>query len=290
MDYSVKQPRATDTKIIIDHGTFYTKYGYAGYNKPHNKIRSKIYKHKLTQQLYMHADIIKNNIPLKDLIPLPVIQNSVIIDFTHITLLWDTIFQDLKANTANCELLIADPIFISHDYHDNIQKIMYNKYKFKKIEFCNQQLLGLYGSCSDKGIVIDLGHDGTRIVPIFDSYILIEGIVLFSICRNLYNKVLQKTQDPSFQNMLLNPHEFGIDDFNLADALIKSIKECPIDLRKKLCQNIIIIGGGSMGTLLTKKLKNIVEAEFESLEICITCPMNRNVITWLGGSMLCVIQ
>lgn len=285
-----------DTQIIIDHGSYYTKYGYSGYNKPHNKIRSKLYKHKVSKVILTHNQVLKNNISLKDLFTITVIKNSVIINFEYIVPLWDSIFNDLNANTSMCNLLIIDPLYVPADYHDKIIDIMKNKYKFKKIEFYNQQLLGLYGSCSDKGIVIDMGHDCTRIVPIFDSYILLEAVVLFSVCRSLYNKCLMELtnkKNPNFQDMLFNPGDFAIQDMNLVDALVKCIKQTPIDLRRRLCQNVIIIGGGSMmkdNNNFCARLKKMVEEQINGMELRVTMPMSRNVITWLGGSMLCSLQ
>jgi len=289
-----------DTKIIIDHGSYYIKYGYSGYNKPFDKIRSKLYRHNITKTLFTHDDIIKENIKTSDLTVFSVIKNSIIIDFEKITYFWDMIFNNLEAETSNCEILIINPIYVASDYQNKISKILNEKYNFKKIHFYNQQLLGLYGSCSDKGIVIDIGHDFTRIVPIFDSFIITEGIVLFSICRSLYNKFLLKATSPgtsysqkdiTFQNMLFNPQDFDIQDINLFDAILKCIKSCPIDLRKRLCQNIVVIGGGSMG--LNTKNSNFcdkLKSGIKDFQINITFPNNRNVISWLGGSMLCAVR
>jgi len=290
---------STDNQIVIDHGSYYTKYGYAGYNKPQNKIRSRMYCHKITKQIFTHSQVVKNNIQYKDLTTINIIKNAIIVDFVNIINLWNEIFEDLKITDKTASLsniLITQPLFIPNNYHENIIKTIELLYKFKKIEFCNQQLLGLYGSCSDKGIVIDIGHDGTRIVPIFDSYILTEGVVFFSVCRNLYNKYLinnkSLTTVTTFQNMLLNPNDYNVQDFNLVEVLIRSIKSVPIDLRKKLCQNIIIIGGGSMGMgiNLCNTLKLELEKIFVGMIINISYPMNRCVISWLGGSMFCSLS
>lgn len=280
----------TDNKIIIDHGTYYTKYGYSGYSKPFDKIKSKLYKNIETGAITTH----KNDIDLAIFKPLIIIKNSVIIDFENITYLWDSIFESLAADTKNCSIMIIEPIFIPPNYHDTIQKIMLNKYNIKKVTFCNQQLLGLYGTCSDKGIIIDIGHSNTRIVPIFDSYILIEGIVLFSVCRESYNRYIfslhKKEEKTNFQEMLFNPGMFGIMDTSLTDAVIKCIRLCPIDLRKRLCQNIVIIGGGSIGTNICNILKSFLEKNLEGITVTVTAPTNRHIISWLGGSIVSSIS
>lgn len=282
----------TDNKIIIDHGTYYTKYGYSGYSKPFGKIKSKLYKNMETGDITIH----ENNVNLTIFKPLVVIKNSIIIDFENIVYLWDSIFKTLVADTKNCSVMIIEPIFVPTCYHDTIQKKMLDRYGIKRVTFCNQQLLGLYGTCSNKGIIIDIGHSGTRIVPIFDSYILIEGIVLFSVCRESYCRYLfdsqkyEKGKKLGFQEMLLNPEMFGIMDTSLVDALIKCVRSCPIDLRKRLCQNIVVIGGGSIGTNICNILKSLLEKKLEGINATVTAPVNRHVISWLGGSMVSSIS
>jgi actin-related protein len=289
-----------DSKIIIDHGTYYTKYGYSGYNKPFDKMRSKLYKNKETNVVMTHDYVIKNKICLQELTEFVVIKNSIIVDFENIIHLWDTIFNNLSfnillpnavTNMTNVSVMITEPIFVSDTYHGSIKKIMLERYGIKKVIFCNQQLLGLYGTCSDKGIIVDVGYSNTRIVPIFESYILIEGVVLLTAGKECYNKYLISLNDnddrKGFQEMLFNPDAFGVMDINLIDALIKCIKAVPIDLRKILCQNIVIIGGGSIGTMFTGALKKELESKL-NISISVSAPVNRHILTWLGGSIVSV--
>src|SRR5690349_3983677 len=124
----------TDNQIIIDHGSYYTKYGYAGYNKPQSKIRSRLYQHKVNKTILTHATIIEKSIGYKDLIAVNVIKNGVIVDFLNIIHLWKSIFEDLKMTSKLaplCTLLITEPLFVPSTYHETLIKAIQTLFTFK---------------------------------------------------------------------------------------------------------------------------------------------------------------
>lgn len=285
----------TDNKIVLDQGSYYIKYGFSGYNKPLNKMRTKIYEHKVTKQILLFEDInMINNIDLNQYKQYYPIKNTIIINFDKMIYLWDRIFEHLKVDTSTCNLLLSEPIFTSANYIERLTQILLTRYKFKRIEFCNQQLLGLYGSCSDKGIVIDIGYCGIRIVPIYDSYIITEAIILLPLSKVTF---LSKNKDNNnnninninYQDFLFNPNLLDIDSDNITQALVKSINLCPIDLRKKISSNVVVIGGGSMMLNFDKRLKEEIMFINSIIvkSICIITLANRHVLTWLGGSIAC---
>lgn len=238
------------SKIVIDHGTYYIKYGFSGYNIP--------------QEKYKVAD---SNI----------IRNSVIINYDLMLNIWDDIFYcKLKINPKNTYILLTDTIYGGDANRDKIKDIMIKHYNFKGVSIFNQQVLALYSTCRDKGLVVDIGYSNTRVVPIYDSYVLTTGIVLSSFG---YHKLSDISKDLYRERLITK----------ISDMIIRSVRLSPIDFRMILLQNILLIGGGSKISGLPKDIVIKVKNVFLKCKVKIYAPKHREMSSWIGGSILCTM-
>lgn len=263
-------------KIVIDHGSYTCKYGYAGFSKP--------------------IGIIGTN---------GIIKNSTIQNMENMCEIWDKIFYEkLKINPKKTKILLSLSNVSDITYYNKIKDIMINKYMFNSVQIYNQQLLSLYSIGKNTGIVVDIGHNITKIVPIYDGHI-IEYAIIYSpltgkiineylkknMCDNLVNpnydkikKNMIKTNDGNkLYEVLFNPLLVGCDIDNLAKIIMNCINLCPIDVKTVLSKNIILIGGTSSIPGLCKKLKKKIDSKYN---VKIFGPKNRNYASWIGGSVL----
>lgn len=259
-------------KIIVDHGSYSCKYGYAGFNKP--------------------IGIISAN---------GIIKNSVIQNIYEMCIIWDKIFYEkLKIDPKKTKILLSLSNISDITYYDKIKDIMLNKYMFDSIQIYNQQLLSLYSVGKNTGIVVDIGHDITKIVPIYDSHIINYAIIYSPLTGKLINNFLKKqgvisnnydkikkkiikSPDSKLYDILFNPLLIDYDIDNLATIVMKAIDLCPIDLKIILSQNIILIGGTSSIPGLCKELKKNIK---DAYNVKIFGPKNRHFASWIGGSTL----
>jgi len=237
------------TKIVVDHGTYYIKYGYSGYNKPLGSVK------------------VNND---------KIIKNSVIVDYNKMIDIWDDIFYNkLDINIITTDILLTDTVYGGDVNREKIINIMLNHYNFKRVTIQNQQILALYSTCRDKGLVIDIGYSTTRIVPIYESYILVKGIVMSSFGYHCVDKLGKQL----YREKLVN---------NISKLVIKSIKSTPIDYRRIMLENILLVGGGSKFTGLTQDIVKTIRSIYKTKsKIKIYAPKDRYYISWIGGSVLC---
>ncbi|MFW9991622.1 MAG: actin, cytoplasmic 2 [Candidatus Odinarchaeota archaeon] len=87
--------------------------------------------------------------------------------------------------------------------------------------------------------------------------------------------------------MLFNPAIVGKEDQPVGDAIVNSIMANSVDIRRKLCENIVLTGGSSLFPGLKERLhKELVEEFPEHVKICVIAPPDRQYAAWIGGSIL----
>ena len=249
-----------DDKIIIEFDNEYIRYGFAGYDSPHGQMSSNI--------LYDENFVLVDTSYINGFNIMNPIKNNIIVDMNKMKYIWDEIFYNkLKIDPKNCYVLICEPLFNGETNKIKLRKILLDEYKFRGVQFCNKQILALYGAGKNRGLVIDLGYNCTKIVPIYDNYLLSDAIIM-----------TERTDDNNISD--------------ISDLILKSINLSPIDLRKILYQNMLIIGENSLNvkgelSIAKKIIKNIRKKINPPFKLKISSPKNRILLPWLGGSVLC---
>ncbi|MFX1255342.1 MAG: actin, cytoplasmic 2 [Promethearchaeota archaeon] len=84
-----------------------------------------------------------------------------------------------------------------------------------------------------------------------------------------------------------NPAVLGREHQSLSEAIYETIMNAGIDIRRELCQNIVLSGGSTMFPGMKERLqKELTEMVPESIEIRIVAPPMRQYSVWIGGSIL----
>lgn len=91
--------------------------------------------------------------------------------------------------------------------------------------------------------------------------------------------------------ILFKPSLIGAEYPGIHQCVVDSIFKSDLDIRKTLLSQIVIAGGTTMlpgfgDRLLNEVRKSTQKATVSGVKIRISAPPNRNVLTWIGGSIL----
>jgi len=145
------------TPIICDFGSQNTKIGFSGYDKPKYNISSSV----------------------RSIFP---ITRGNVTNWDTMEKLYDQTFRTLfnnriDLNNINRPVLITKQPLSNRKQDEKITQIMFEKYKVSHFYLANQSTLALYASGRTSGVVVDIGHGVTSIVPIYDGYVMSKNII-----------------------------------------------------------------------------------------------------------------
>jgi actin-related protein len=291
-----------NNKIVIDHGSYSIKYGYAGSNKPEDVIRSVVIRDGSETITDINESFIRGFHGMDTVHP---IKNGHIIDFDAMECIWSTIFDEkLSIDPMSTSVLITEPFSATNKTRDTIKEIMFEKYGFKQLQFCNQQIVSLYGSGRSTGILLDIGHDITRCISVYDSYTIgasmqfsnlagkeLNGYISDFLKFKKYDDEMTDYKKKYFrtENNKLYRKFFTDADNGLATIINRCIRGSDIDLRTDLAKNIVMVGGTSKIPGLHKDIYNSLN-KINNLKYKISAGPNRDISAWQGGSILSSIH
>ena len=152
---------------------------------------------------------------------------------------------------------------------------MFELYRVQGLYISNPGVLSLYSYGKFTGIVVDLGHGVSQIVPVFDGVALSHAVMRYNLGgRDLIEEI---------ENYR----------YNIGQKCKDSIQKCDIDIRKDLYKNIVLSGGTSMLEGLPERLeKEIIDLAPESMkeEVKVIASPKRKYAAWFGGNILSSIS
>jgi len=105
------------------------------------------------------------------------IEDGKIKDFDALEKLWSYIFMnELKTKPDTHNILISESLFSSNSDRDKIAQIMYEKFSVFHICIEPQPLLTFHYSNKNSGLIVETGESYTQVIPIFEKFIIPQGI------------------------------------------------------------------------------------------------------------------
>lgn len=87
--------------------------------------------------------------------------------------------------------------------------------------------------------------------------------------------------------VLFQPAFIGMESAGIHETTYNSIMKCDVDIRKALYANTVISGRGTMFPGIADRLqKEIAALAPPTMKIKIIAPPERNISTWIGGSIM----
>ena len=132
------------------------------------------------------------------------------------------------------------------------------------------------------GIVLDIGHEVTYIVPIYQGYSLPHAILRLDL--GVQQLGAERSQLPE---ALFKPNLLGLEQDGIHKLVFDSIMKCDNDIRRDLYSYIVLTGGGSMyAGLADRLLKEISALCPASIKPQVIEPADRQNGVWRGGDKL----
>ena len=146
--------------LIIDMGSYETKVGLGGEASPMSVFRTINHDRK-----YLYKD--------------PSFKSQTAIDVNNWTD-WMNVIQESKGKVGLKELpnvLLTEPALSPKEEREEITRIMFENFKAPAFYIAISQVLALFASGRTTGIVVDIGHSGTTVVPVVEGYVLPHAII-----------------------------------------------------------------------------------------------------------------
>ncbi|KAJ5069080.1 actin cytoskeletal 1b [Anaeramoeba ignava] len=85
---------------------------------------------------------------------------------------------------------------------------------------------------------------------------------------------------------LFDPRLMGLDFEGIHQLIYNSIMETPVDVRKDLAANIVLVGGTTFFPNFQQRLQKELDSLFSGkLRISVNASPNRKIFSWIGGSL-----
>jgi actin len=166
--------------IVIDTGSSSCKAGFNGENAPRVVIPTVIGVPKgpnlieEPNKFYIGKDAVNNSNYLKLDYP---IKNGIITDFDAMERLWSHLFyNELKIKPEAHNVFLTEGLLTSNSDREKIAEIMFEKFSVFNIHMEPQPVMTLFATSKSSGIIIESGESMTHIVPVYESYIIPQGV------------------------------------------------------------------------------------------------------------------
>ncbi|KAK2561837.1 Actin-related protein 10 [Acropora cervicornis] len=264
--------------VIIDIGTAYTKCGFASETSPRHIIRS-IISHTINGQTET-VNVISNEHDRH-----PDELYAIIRDFLH-----QIYFRYLLVNPRDRRVVICESLLCSTVWRNAVAKVLFKHFEVPSVLFAPHHLLALFTLGIPSGLIMDCGYSETMEQLMARSLVQIEtGVKPLSsvVVRTCF--VAPKFSGPEGEQRpasLVPKVDYPLDggrilrieghireqtfdmlfdgddeEKSIATCILDSILKCPIDTRKQLAENIVLIGG----TVMTPGFKHRLMQEIYCL-------------------------
>uniref|UniRef100_A0A3Q1FD99 Actin related protein 10 n=1 Tax=Acanthochromis polyacanthus TaxID=80966 RepID=A0A3Q1FD99_9TELE len=312
------------TAIVIDLGAAYTKCGFAGETGPRFIIPSEIRKPGQQQAI----KVVQYNINTEELY-------VILKEFIHILY-----FRHLLVNPRDRRVVIIESILCPSHFRETLTKVFFKQFEVPSVLFAPSHLMAIMTLGINSALVMDCGHTETLVLPVYECTPILpawEALPLGgkAIHKTCFVSDLQrglKIQEAKFNldgtaerpapppdvdypldgekilhvkgsirdSVMEILFEQDNEEKSVASLILDALVKCPIDTRKVLSENLVVIGGTAMlpGFLhrLLAEIRLLVEKPRYSDVLASKSfrihapPAKPNCTAWLGGAIFGALQ
>uniref|UniRef100_A0AAY5EFX2 Actin related protein 10 n=1 Tax=Electrophorus electricus TaxID=8005 RepID=A0AAY5EFX2_ELEEL len=312
------------TAVVIDLGAAYTKCGFAGETGPRFIIPSEIQRHGLQKPI----KVVQYNINTEELY-------ANLKEFIH-----TLYFRHLLVNPRDRRVVIIESILCPSHFREMLSKVFFKHFEVPSVLFAPSHLMTIMALGVNSALVMDCGYTETLVLPVYEGIPILsawEALPLGgkAIHKTCFVSDLQrglKIQESKFNldGLAGRPSpppdaDYPLDgekilhikgsirdsvaemlfeqdneEKSIATLVLDTLIKCPIDTRKVLSENLVVIGGTAMLPgflhrllaeirLLVEKAKYRDALATKSFRIH-SPPAKPNCTAWLGGAIFGALQ
>uniref|UniRef100_A0A3B4WGU4 Actin related protein 10 n=1 Tax=Seriola lalandi dorsalis TaxID=1841481 RepID=A0A3B4WGU4_SERLL len=312
------------TAIVIDLGAAYTKCGFAGETGPRFIIPSEIRKPGQQQA----TKVVQYNINTEELY-------VILKEFIHILY-----FRHLLVNPRDRRVVIIESILCPSHFRETLTKVFFKQFEVPSVLFAPSHLMAIMTLGINSALVMDCGHTETLVLPVYECTPILpawealplggkaihktcfvsdmqRGLKIQEAKFNLDGTAERPTPPPDVDYPLDGEKILHIkgsirdsvmeilfeqdnEEKSVASLMLDALVKCPIDTRKVLSENLVVIGGTAMlpGFLhrLLAEIRLLVEKPKYSDVLASKSfrihapPAKPNCTAWLGGAIFGALQ
>jgi actin len=129
--------------------------------------------------------------------------------------IWDYIFTRLNIESENKKVLLTEPVLNPIKNKEKIIETMFEHFNTSSTFIAIQGILSLYGNGKTTGIVLDVGHNITQTIPVYDGYSIKHAVDRINLAGNDITEYLQRLLELSGYRFTTNTEK----------EIVRNIKE-----------------------------------------------------------------
>uniref|UniRef100_A0A3Q2QWI4 Actin related protein 10 n=1 Tax=Fundulus heteroclitus TaxID=8078 RepID=A0A3Q2QWI4_FUNHE len=312
------------TAIVIDLGAAYTKCGFAGETGPRFIIPSEIRKPGQQQA----TKVVQYNINTEELY-------AILKEFIHILY-----FRHLLVNPRDRRVVIIESILCPSHFRETLTKVFFKQFEVPSVLFAPSHLMAIMTLGINSALVMDCGYTETLVLPIYECTPILpawealplggkaihktcfvsdlqRGLQIQEAKFNLEGTAERPAPPPDVDYPLDGEKILHVkgsirdsvmeilfeqdnEEKSVASMILDALVKCPIDTRKVLSENLVVIGGTAMlpGFLhrLLAEIRLLVEKPKYSDVLASknfrihSPPAKPSCTAWLGGAIFGALQ
>jgi actin-related protein len=285
--------------IVIDVGSNTCKAGFNGENAPRvvmptvtGKSKNEMMNIIDNDKLYVGKEALNISNYLKLEYPM---KNGIITDFDKMEKVWNHLFyNELKTKPEAHNVFLTESLFTSNKDREKIAEIMFEKFSIFNIHMEPQAIMSLYSTPKSSGIIVESGESMTQIVPVFENYMIPQGVRTSYIAGNEMTKMLQ-------ENIESELRRYNVGNMSLITKKIKEkilevkLNDEPIDTKSFELPdgNIVKIGNERIEipeimfeSTESPSLQQLIYESVNSIDIHLKKDIMGNIILGGGNSMM----
>ncbi|XP_054435106.1 actin-like protein 7A [Pteronotus mesoamericanus] len=172
-----EKPKVKVTKaVVVDLGTGYCKCGFSGLPKPSHNISSTVGKPYMEtaktgdnrKETYVGQELVNPEVRLKLFNPL---RHGIIVDWDSVQAIWEYLFhQEMKIAPEEHAVLVSDPPLSPHTNRERYAEMLFETFRTPAMHIAYQSRLSMYSYGRTSGLVVEVGHGVSYVVPIYEGY------------------------------------------------------------------------------------------------------------------------
>lgn len=158
--------------IVIDNGSFNSRSGFSGEDKPQLTFRTVV--DKTSKEWLIGKEVLSQSNVIQEL-TFP-IEYGMIVDWDAMKAIWKFTFNDLGVNPSEHPVLLTEPSLNDPKNRVKIAEIMFEQFNVPSLCIVPQAFLSLHAENLSTGLVVDIGDTFTSVTPIYEELVILNAV------------------------------------------------------------------------------------------------------------------